>query len=292
MAGGIDWLRWHHGSVTDPKFQLVARRAGASVAEVVAVWAFLLEQASMSDDRGNPGEPDLESIDCALGMEDGRAHAIYTHMLNRALVSEDGRITSWDKRQPKREREDDNSTERVRAFRQKKRNETPCNAEQRQETPRVEESREEERRTTTPSDQVASTTQPETRERTSPTRAGKVCVLLRENGVQDAAPHHLTDSDWSEILAKRTDEEIVAFAVAKLAARPGQRTGLKYLAPGLLEDPRPASRSPPGRMTREESRRIAYSTRLSDFRAACAAEQQEQTDDSNAIEGTATRLLG
>ena len=143
MAGGIDWLRWHHGSVTDPKFQLVARRAGASVAEVVAVWAFLLEQASMSDDRGNPGEPDLESIDCALGMEDGRAHAIYTHMLNRALVSEDGRITSWDKRQPKREREDDNSSERVRAFRQKKRNETPCNAEQHQETPRGEERREE-----------------------------------------------------------------------------------------------------------------------------------------------------
>ena len=27
MAGGIDWFRWHHGSVTDPKFQLVARKS-------------------------------------------------------------------------------------------------------------------------------------------------------------------------------------------------------------------------------------------------------------------------
>lgn len=54
----------------------------------------------------------------------------------------------------------------------------------------------------------------------------------------------------------------------------------------------PSNRSPPGRMSREDSRRIAASTRLSDFRAACAAEQQEQTDDSSAIEGTATRLLG
>ncbi len=25
MAGGIDWFRWHHGSVTDPKFQLIAK---------------------------------------------------------------------------------------------------------------------------------------------------------------------------------------------------------------------------------------------------------------------------
>lgn len=52
------------------------------------------------------------------------------------------------------------------------------------------------------------------------------------------------------------------------------------------------SRSPPGRMSREDARRIAAGTRLSDFRAACAADQQGQTDDSSTIEGTATRLVG
>jgi hypothetical protein len=127
---------------------------------------------------------------------------------------------------------------------------------------------------------------------------------LREAGLQDAAPGYLDDTTWSRILSLRTDDEIVEMAVAKAASRPGQRTGLKYLAPMLLEPPqclddssaqRPAGRSPPrdGPMTREDSRRIAATTRLSDFREACAAEQRGQTDDdSRTIEADASRLLG
>ena len=46
---GMDWFRWHHGSVTDPKFQLVARRAGASLPDVLAVWAYVLEAASQAE---------------------------------------------------------------------------------------------------------------------------------------------------------------------------------------------------------------------------------------------------
>lgn len=114
MAGGIDWFRWHHGSVTDPKFQLVAKRAAASVAEVIAVWASLLEAASMAEDRGNPGQQDFEAIDCALGIQDGKALAIYTAMQTRSLVEPDGRVAAWVKRQPKREREDDTAAERKR----------------------------------------------------------------------------------------------------------------------------------------------------------------------------------
>jgi hypothetical protein len=140
----MDWFRWHHGSVTDQKFQLVARKAGASVAEVIAVWASLLESASMAEDRGNPGECDFEALDCALGMDEGKSRAIYEQMAQRGVVAEDGRITRWEKRQPKREREDDNSTERVRAFRAKQRQETPGNATETPETPRGDKSREEE----------------------------------------------------------------------------------------------------------------------------------------------------
>jgi hypothetical protein len=139
---GMDWFRWHHGSVNDPKFQLVAKQAGATVAEVVAVWACLLEASSMANPRGNPGDPDLEAMDCALGLPDGRCASIYGRMSLRGLVAEDGSITSWEKRQPRREREDD-STERVQAFRQRQRHETPSNATERQETPREEKSREE-----------------------------------------------------------------------------------------------------------------------------------------------------
>lgn len=153
MAGGIDWFRWYHGSVNDPKFGLVAKKEGASVAEVIAVWACLLEQASASEDRGNPGSIDFDAIDFALGMDEGKARRVYERMRERGLVDpETARIAAWEKRQPRRERQDDNSTERVRAFRERKRqtgecngNETPCNATERSETPRGEESREEEK---------------------------------------------------------------------------------------------------------------------------------------------------
>lgn len=156
MAGGIDWFRWHHGSVNDQKFRLIAKKAGARVAEVVAVWACLLEEASASEDRGNAGSPDFESIDEAMGLEDGCSQAIYRQMQERDLIHADGRIVAWERRQPKREREGDSSTERVRAFRERKRQETPGNAterqdepgnaEERQETPRGEESREEKKK--------------------------------------------------------------------------------------------------------------------------------------------------
>lgn len=130
-----------------------------------------------------------------------------------------------------------------------------------------------------------------------PTRRGTVCQLLRAAGVADAAPHHLTDETWAAILVKRTDDEIVEFARSKLASRPDQRTGLKYLAPGLLEDPKPlamptaGARASPRTMTREEGRAIAASTRLSDFRAACAADRGQ--DDERTIEAAAApRQLG
>lgn len=108
--------------------------------------------------------------------------------------------------------------------------------------------------------QAASTTQPETAQQpyaaASPTRQGMVCRLLREAGVFEAAPHHLDAATWDALLAKRTDEEIVEFARAKLESRPGQRTSLRYLAPGLLEDPRPvepAGHRPAARTPRAEN---------------------------------------
>jgi len=117
MAGGIDWFRWHHGSVSDPKFQLVAKRAGASVAEVLAVWACLLEAASQSALRGHPGEQDFESLDCALGLDEGTAKSIYSHLAERGMLTEDGAITAWEKRQPKRE--DETAADRKRRQRER-----------------------------------------------------------------------------------------------------------------------------------------------------------------------------
>jgi hypothetical protein len=148
MAGGIDWFRWHHGSVTDPKFQLVARKSGASLPDVLAVWAYVLEQASANETRGNHGEIDCEAVDCMFGFDDGQTEAIMNVMRSRGLLS-DGRVSSWDKRQPKRERDTDNSAERTRAYRERQKQQcdadknhvTPCDATERQKNARGEKSR-------------------------------------------------------------------------------------------------------------------------------------------------------
>ena len=90
------------------------------------------------------------------------------------------------------------------------------------------------------------------------TRKGLVCGLLRKSGMADAAPHYLTDEVWETILAKRTDEEIVEVALAKMAAMPNQRIGLKYIAKALVDDPAPieanARASPSRRQTVAEER--------------------------------------
>jgi hypothetical protein len=151
MAGGIDWFRWHHGSVTDPKFGLIAKRAGVRVSDVIAMWAFVLETASSDADRGTIGQLDYEAIEHLLGLEDGQSFKILDAMAQRGLI-EGSRIASWDKRQPKRERDTDSSAERTRQYRERQRDAvaasnnhvTPCDATEHQKNARGEERREEE----------------------------------------------------------------------------------------------------------------------------------------------------
>lgn len=117
MAGGIDWFRWHHGTVNDQKFPLVARKACASVAEVIAVWACLLERASQATARGSLGDPDFEAMDCALGIADGKASAIFAALQSRALIDVEHHLTAWATRQPKKE--DEGAAGRKRAQRER-----------------------------------------------------------------------------------------------------------------------------------------------------------------------------
>lgn len=157
----MEWLRWYHGACSDDKWPLIAKKAGVPQAFVVAVWAMLLEVASQDEDRGSIEEFDPEAADALMGMPDGSSQAILDALSSgKKPRIVDGCISSWTKRQPKREREDD-SAERVRRCREKKRLEaqknanetpacdyvTPCNANetpvQRQETPRTEQRREE-----------------------------------------------------------------------------------------------------------------------------------------------------
>lgn len=125
----MDWFRWWHGSVTDPKLQRVARMAGATVGEVIAVWACVLERAS-SVTAGDAGvtqgdrpvtRGDVVGFDCddhdvLLGFADGKTAQIFAALVDRGLI-EDQRIARWDERQPKRE---DSSTARTREWRERK----------------------------------------------------------------------------------------------------------------------------------------------------------------------------
>jgi hypothetical protein len=177
---GMDWFRWHHGSVTDPKFQLIARKSGASLPDVLAVWAYVLETASQSTDRGS-FEIDAEALDCLFNFPstETRTGDILLAMEERGLIA-DRRICAWDKRQPKREREDDGATERKRKQRSSESgvtpDVTPSHATSHQKKPRGEERREEEKTST--SVDVA------------PTLAGEACKAMKSKGLQGVNPSH------------------------------------------------------------------------------------------------------
>lgn len=113
----IDWFRWHHGAVADPKFTVVARKSGQPRAMVLAVWAALLEAASEADDRGSVADAEVDTIAACLDMDDDAVTAIVRAMTSKGLIV-DGRIASWERRQVFRE---DDSSERVRKFREKQR---------------------------------------------------------------------------------------------------------------------------------------------------------------------------
>ncbi len=140
-----DWLRLWHDMPTDPKWRVIARKSGQPLPCVIALYTLMLTTASAADDRGNITSLTDEDAAAALDMDEDDIARIRDAMQGR--VTDGERLTGWDRRQPKRERENDLSTQRVKEHRHRSKygsavDETPCNAMQRQETPRVEESRE------------------------------------------------------------------------------------------------------------------------------------------------------
>lgn len=240
MAGGIDWFRWHHGSVTDPKFPLIARRADARLGDVIAVWAFVLEQASAADERGVAGEIDCEAVDCMLDAHDGTTQRILAAMEARGLLA-DGVVCKWSKRQPKRE--DETANERKRRQRERehaaamaesatsqsdvtrrdKPDVTQCHADVTAGHARGEERREEKKRKEEkghaqgiPHAQACAT-EPEPVPTPSP--AGLVCRAMKRQGIADVSPGHTVLLQLIE--AGATEDEFIAAAQAAVKAGKG-----------------------------------------------------------------------
>ena len=46
------WFRWYEGTTEDGKFRVVARMSRVTVRDVIALWAFMLEDAAHLDHRG------------------------------------------------------------------------------------------------------------------------------------------------------------------------------------------------------------------------------------------------
>lgn len=211
------WFRLYAEFATDPKVQMMSEADQRRFIMVLCL-------------RCSNGDVTLQDDEIAFQLRISNEEWAQTkaRFLAKGLINDDNKPTAWDRRQFV----SDSSAERVRKHRDKKKQAAKrvCNV-----------------TATPPEADTEADTEAEEKRAALPvgdpptvTRQGSLCRRLRqESGITDAAPHQLDDSTWSSILAKRTDEEIVEFAKAKTEARSGQRTSLRYLAPGLLEDPRP-----------------------------------------------------
>jgi hypothetical protein len=131
------WFRSWHGAPTDPKWLVIARRAGVAPGMVSAVFWALMDYASQNSERGNVDGFDIETYALWAGWDEVQVEAVIEAMRSKGVITDDNTLAAWDKRQPKRERDDD-SSERVRRYRNsndKPTNVTPSNAVKRQVTP-------------------------------------------------------------------------------------------------------------------------------------------------------------
>lgn len=282
MAGGIDWYRAHHGTVEDPKLGLVAQCAGQRRGDVIAMWHYLMEKASAADDRGNPGQPHFRSLDFLLQMEPGGAERIYAELIAEGLVDgTSGRLTAWDRRQPKRERPDDNSTERTRKHRNAtERHGTPeqqGNASDGSGTPREEESREEK------NSSLRSEKTQRKRSASTPPQLISVDDMAAE-GVDPAhardwlkarGKHPLTPTAW-ELLKDEADKAGItpARAVEICAAKSWRGFDSTWDWPGKRAGAPPGSATP--------NRQEALELRNRAAAAEWAERKQRQMEDANA----------
>lgn len=114
----MDWFRSWHGAPTDTKWLAIARKANVAPGVVSAVAWALMDHASQCDERGSVSTFNVESYAAYSGWDEDDIDAVLTAMRNKGVISKDGRLTAWEKRQPQRE---DDSTPRVRALRERQR---------------------------------------------------------------------------------------------------------------------------------------------------------------------------
>jgi hypothetical protein len=263
------WFRMYSEFASDPKVQMM------SEADQRRFVMLLCMRCSNDDVTLHDDE-----IAFQLRISNEQWAATKAVFLAKKLIDKDNSPTAWDKRQFV----SDSSAARVAKHRANKKQDrnvtvTPPEAEAEADTD-------------TDTDKYSSLSGAHEVETTSaPTRKGLVCGMLRKAGMADAAPHYLTDDTWEVILTKRTAEEIVEVAKAKMAAMPNQRIGLKYIAKALMDDPKTidanARASPSGRrqtLTETRSETIAALTGRNRAHERTIASERDITSESTRIE--------
>lgn len=137
------WCRLYTETPSDPKLRRIARQAGTTMANVLAVWASMLCHASGGEGEAWGTLAGWDDLDIAinLDLDRGVVAAIRREMEQRLILEK--RIMKWSDRQSL----NDTSTERVRRWREKRAqnqgpkppetletvSETPCNGIRREE---------------------------------------------------------------------------------------------------------------------------------------------------------------
>lgn len=125
-----DWVRLWHDMPTDPKWRVIARKSGATISEVIAVFNFVMVNASANaSERGRTHNLFAEDIAAALDADEAMIDGILAAMKGK-VICPDGSLLGWQKRQPKRE---DSSAERAKKWREERKR-TQENANERPET--------------------------------------------------------------------------------------------------------------------------------------------------------------
>jgi hypothetical protein len=94
----MNWLCWHVGTVTDPKFRVIAKLAHTQTGCVIAVWAYLLELAGGTKERGSIASYDADCAEEALGFTASEIEAVIVAMRDKGMIEGD-HIAKWKDRQ-------------------------------------------------------------------------------------------------------------------------------------------------------------------------------------------------
>ena len=109
----MNWCRLWHDLPNDPKFRTIARVSQQSTANVISVFIHLMVDASANATERGRTQPNAEDLASALDLRTEQVETILAAMEGRVLLS--GRLTGWEKRQPKRE---DGGAERAKQWRE------------------------------------------------------------------------------------------------------------------------------------------------------------------------------